>query len=66
MGGFTAPPGGVLMETVDEMLVAKDRMFTQAIATDIMPPGNMTEITDAERAQLGEWLAAVGAKEVIK
>ena len=66
MEGFTAPPGGVLLETVGEMLVAKDRIFTQVIATDIMPPGNMTEITDAERAQLGKWLAAVGAKEVVE
>ncbi len=66
MEGFTAPPAGVLLETVDEMLVAKDRMFTQAIATDTMPPGNMTEMTEVERAQLGEWLAAVGAKEVVK
>ena len=64
MEGFASPPAGVMLETVAQMTAMKDKMFTQAIADDIMPPGNLTEITDNERARLGEWLTSVGAKEL--
>ncbi len=59
--GYEAPPAGVRFETMAQMEAYKDQMYTQAIASDLMPPGNWTEITDTERQALGEWLVSVGA-----
>jgi len=30
----------------------------QAVELKVMPPGNMTQMTDAERAAIGRWFAA--------
>ena len=34
------------------------RIYAQAVATHAMPLGNLTHMTDAERAQLGAWIRA--------
>ncbi|MCB1441196.1 MAG: hypothetical protein KDJ63_15600, partial [Nitratireductor sp.] len=59
--GFTVAPNGVHLETMAEIEVRKDQIMTLAIASDLMPPGNLTEMTDAERRELADWLAAKGA-----
>ena len=61
MDGFTAAPNGVHLETMAEIEVRKDQIMTLAIASDLMPPGNLTEMTDAERGELGDWLASKDA-----
>lgn len=60
--GFTSPPGGVRFETMDHIRSRSGVIITQAIDSDIMPPGNMTEMTDVERKKLGDWLAAAGSQ----
>ncbi len=60
--GFTSPPGGVRFETMDHIRSRSDVIATQAINSDLMPPGNMTEMTDAERKKLGDWLEAIGTQ----
>ncbi len=57
---FTSPPSGVRLETLDQIKAMKAQIAAVAIASDLMPPGNWTEMTDAERVQLGDWLNGLG------
>ncbi|MFV0244450.1 MAG: urate hydroxylase PuuD [Qingshengfaniella sp.] len=61
MDGFTSPPAGLRLETLAQAQARKDLIYSAAITNDIMPPGNLTEMTDAERAILADWLISVGA-----
>lgn len=64
LAGFTAPPAGIMLETLAQMTAVKDLIYTQSVSFDFMPPGNLTEIDHEERALLAEWLTSVGAKAV--
>jgi uncharacterized membrane protein len=55
--GIAAAPKGVVMETPQEIRRWAASM-RQQVATEAMPPGNLTEITAAERAKLVAWVAA--------
>ena len=59
--GFVQPPGGLLLDTPDQVKAAAQRIHQQTIATQAMPIGNLTKMTDEERQLLGKWLAD-GAK----
>jgi uncharacterized membrane protein len=59
--GFSAAPQGILLDTPDHIVANASQIEAQAVATHAMPLGNVTNITDAERAKLGAWIAA-GAK----
>jgi uncharacterized membrane protein len=56
--GFEEPPKGMTLETLDEVrrYASLVRQFT--VDADVMPLGNETAITDAERQKLGAWLDA--------
>jgi len=54
--GFTAPPKGVLLDTPGHILAHTVSMQTQ-LATRVMPVGNLTQMTDSERAEVLAWLA---------
>ncbi len=54
---FTAPPAGVVFDTAADVVARKDRILVRAVDTKTMPLGNMTGMTDAERALLGQWIA---------
>jgi uncharacterized membrane protein len=56
--GFDAPPAGVTFETPDAIRREAARIQAQAIASDAMPPGNLTGITPEERRTIAAWLAA--------
>jgi uncharacterized membrane protein len=56
--GFQQPPGGLRLETPEQVKAAADQIHKQTIATQAMPIGNLTKMTDEERALLGRWLAA--------
>jgi uncharacterized membrane protein len=58
---FGAAPGGVMFDTPDQILAYVARIRERAVATRTMPPGNKTNITEAERAMLGRWIAEGGA-----
>lgn len=58
---FGSPPAGVRLETLDQIRALKSQILTVAVDSDLMPPGNWTEITEQERAQLGHWLKTLGA-----
>jgi len=54
---FAAAPSGVMFDTDAEVIAHKDRILFRAVETSTMPLGNMTGMTDDERATLGRWIA---------
>ena len=56
--GFAAPPAGVLLDTPANVRANAQRVYAQAVASHAMPLGNLTHMTDAERAKLGAWIRA--------
>nr|WP_276509807.1 urate hydroxylase PuuD [Novosphingobium taihuense] len=55
---FTAPPLGVMLDSYDHSRAAAERVKKVAVDAEIMPLGNMTGMTRAERDALGRWIAA--------
>jgi uncharacterized membrane protein len=55
-GGFSAPPGGVRLDLPDHILMHTAKM-QQQLAARTMPVGNVTGLTDNERAELLAWIA---------
>jgi len=53
--GFPAPPKGVMLDTPEHILANTVAMQTQ-LATRVMPIGNLTQMTDAERETVLAWL----------
>ncbi|WP_347260847.1 urate hydroxylase PuuD [Rudaea sp.] len=53
--GFSAPPKGVLLDTPEHILANAVAMQTQ-LTTRVMPIGNLTQMTDAERETVLAWL----------
>jgi uncharacterized membrane protein len=55
---FPVAPKDVLLETPEQIRANIARIAQQAVQTRAMPIGNLTGMTDAERAQIGAWIAA--------
>ena len=53
-----AAPLGVRLETAGDVTVRADDILRQAVQTRAMPPGNVTGMTDEERALLAAWVAS--------
>ena len=53
---FTAAPAGVMFDTPEEIKANVPRIVAQTVTTKVMPLGNMTQMTDAERALIGTWV----------
>jgi uncharacterized membrane protein len=53
--GLTAPPNGVLLETLDEVRAHLPEI-RQQVSLRAMPLGNLTGMTDDERAKLLMWI----------
>ena len=56
--GFAVAPKGVLLDTPAGIRAQAAAIDQQAVATHAMPIGNLTGMTDDERATLGAWIAA--------
>jgi len=56
--GFNEAPKGVLLDTAAQIVANAQKINEQAVLTKAMPIGNLTGMTDAERATLGAWIAA--------
>ena len=52
---MAAPPKGVVFETPSQIRNLAVAIHQQAAQTRAMPPGNMTQITDAERRMIARW-----------
>jgi uncharacterized membrane protein len=59
--GFASAPDGVLLDTQANIIANAQRVYGQAVTTHTMPLGNLTNMTDAERATIGAWISQ-GAK----
>jgi len=56
--GITQPPAGVLLHTAGNISLNAQRIYQQVVVTRIMPLGNVTHITDEERAVIAAWMKA--------
>jgi uncharacterized membrane protein len=56
--GFATAPKGLMLDTPDRIVAAAPQIREQSVATRAMPIGNLTGMTDDERAALGAWVAA--------
>jgi uncharacterized membrane protein len=56
--GLRTAPAGVFLDTPEHVQVNASRIAAQAVTTHAMPLGNVTHMTDAERATLGAWISS--------
>ncbi|GAM96797.1 hypothetical protein U91I_00418 [alpha proteobacterium U9-1i] len=56
--GFVVPPAGVDLTSAEAIQTNAPRILAQAVESEIMPLGNETGMTEAERAALGAWIRA--------
>jgi len=52
---FPVAPLGVVLDTDAEIKAAAPRIYQQTVVTRVMPIGNLTAMTDAERQVIGQW-----------
>lgn len=55
--GIAQPPAGVVLHTAETIGANAQRIYQQVVATRLMPLGNVTQITDDERAVIAAWIA---------
>ena len=55
--GLAQPPAGVLLQAPDGIVKNAQRIYQQVIVTRMMPLGNVTQMTDQERAVVAAWVA---------
>lgn len=60
--GFSAAPLGVMLHTPELVAQHAQRIYQQTVQTRAMPLANLTNMTDAERAQVAAWYES-GAKQ---
>ena len=53
--GFPAAPKGIVLETPEQILRHAAQVHQQSSVTRVMPPGNLTAITEDERRLLDAW-----------
>jgi uncharacterized membrane protein len=56
--GFGAAPAGVVLETDAQIVAEALRIHQQTVVTRVMPIGNLTNITEAERELIDRWYRA--------
>jgi uncharacterized membrane protein len=56
--GFNDPPKGFVLDTPQLIVANAQKINEQAVVSKVMPIGNLTGMTDAERATLAAWVAA--------
>ena len=56
--GFAVAPKDVKLDTPERIASNAPKIYEQAVATKAMPIGNLTAMTDEERATIASWLAA--------
>lgn len=56
--GVPVPPKGLVLETPAQIEAAKAMIVQQVVVAKFMPLGNVTQMTDEERAEVAAWGAA--------
>ena len=57
---FPAAPGGVMFDTDEQIVAEAGRIHQQTVVTRIMPIGNLTGMSDAERELIDRWYRSGG------
>jgi uncharacterized membrane protein len=52
------PPKGVVLESIDDVRRFAPRVAEMVVRKRLMPFGNETAMTEADRIRFGQWLAA--------
>ena len=60
---FPAAPGGVLLDTDPQIVAEAQRIHQQTVLTRVMPIGNLTGMSDAERDVLDRWYQTLGPEQ---
>lgn len=55
LGGFASPPKGVVLDRPEAIERLRDAIRVQVVRTHAMPLGNLTGMTDDERAEIAAW-----------
>jgi len=55
--GIEEAPKGIMLDTAERIVTLAPQINIQAVQTKVMPLGNLTNITDDERAKLAAWVA---------
>ncbi|WP_432698101.1 urate hydroxylase PuuD [Marinobacterium sp. YM272] len=55
--GFATAPAGIKLDSAEEIKLMAEKIHAQAIATQTMPLGNVTQMTLEERDLVGMWIA---------
>jgi uncharacterized membrane protein len=56
--GFASAPAGVMLDDAHGIAQNAPRIYQQAVQLKAMPLANMTNMTDAERTEIGAWFEA--------
>ena len=54
--GYESPPLGIIFDSPEDILKNINKIKTQSIDSDIMPPGNLTGITENEKEIISLWI----------
>ena len=54
--GFEDPPLGIIFDTSEDISKNIGKIKAQVIDSDIMPPGNLTGLTESERNKINLWI----------
>ncbi len=57
LAGFTAPPLGVSLDSVEDLKTQAPRVFQTTVITRTMPLANLTKMTEEERDSIARWYA---------
>jgi len=53
---FQDAPKGIILESVDDLKKHAATIYAQTVQTRAMPLGNQTDMSENDRAALGQWL----------
>ena len=56
--GFSVAPKGLVLDDVAKLRLHSAAIIAQSVNSQIMPPGNLTQMTEQERQQLAVWLSS--------
>lgn len=59
-----SPPAGIAFDTTTQILAQASQIESSTFKSRSMPPGNITGMTDDERAYLSRWSATIGAGDM--
>jgi uncharacterized membrane protein len=54
---FSAAPLGFMLDTPQQIKTQAAKIHAQSVASQVMPLGNITQMTQEERDLIGAWIA---------